>query len=551
MGVYCRQVGTHGNNDWAYSGYYFVEYNTDLNVYEGWGFWDPTGSLYTNYKSRFENIEDYYTNAIMSAISQGATDVGPLKQECIRKYRNLCQQMASERLHYEGYKMEFCDVGSLGAKDIQIIYENPVGSYRFMDSCFTIVLFELSTLLDAVPTVAINRNNDIYISSDYTILLSSDPVNNLTTAENLLLNTTPTEAYDPYQDPDVPDDYPNSFIETSNTIDDVIGSYLSAFTTIAEMDQTNLNTLGQALNNRIDLSEDLVTNINRIVRALVQKNIADGIISLKIVPIPKGESLPYVSGNMDQLFKPMGLNWVSGKKLNNTIKKFKIGEVTVQKIYSDYRDYLCEYSIYLPFSGIHRLDADLIVGCRLFIYVDIDFLTGSCMYHIVIDDTVTNRDVYQFTGDCGIELPITGTDYSAKYQSIMNGIFSGVGMVAGAVAGGPAGAMVGGAIGGVAGAGLKTVGNALSTKGNYIESGKLIPNASMKSVLYPYLIISKPQDVSPDYASVKGRPCHKMKTLSNCTGFTIVSNVCLDSIAYATDEDKDEIRSLLANGVYF
>ena len=133
----------------------------------------------------------------------------------------------------------------------------------------------------------------------------------------------------------------------------------------------------------------------------------------------------------------------------------------------------------------------------------------------------------------------------------MNGIFSGVGMIAGAAAGGPVGAMAG--AGGVSAltTGLKTIGNAATVKGNYMQTGKLVPNSCALSVLYPYLIVSTPQDVSPDYTSLKGRPTHKMLKLSLLSGFAIVSNINLDSIAYATDEDKEALRSLLANGVYF
>ena len=352
----------------------------------------------------------------------------------------------------------------------------------------------------------------------------------------------------PPGDPSMYDDDP---ITASETYNNIIASFLTNFTVLAEIDATNLNLIAQALNNNITLEDSIPEMLAKIARSLVQKNIADGVLSIKIIPIPQGGSLPYRTGIAEQLFDPIGLDPVQGKKLNNTLKKYHIGSMGVHKVYNDYRDFLCEYSIYLPFSGIHRLDADVIVGNTLNIYADIDFLTGSMLYHLIVDNGIYSRDIYTFTGDCAIELPITGNDYSAKYESVMNGIFSGVGMVAGAAAGGPVGAMAG--AGGVSAltTGLKTIGNAATVKGNYMQTGKLVPNSCALSVLYPYLIVSTPQDVSPDYTSLKGRPTHKMLKLNLLNGFAIVSNINLDSIPYATDEDKEALRSLLANGVYF
>lgn len=352
-------------------------------------------------------------------------------------------------------------------------------------------------------------------------------------------------------DPSIPEQYEDTPITASTEYNNLISNFLTNFTVLAEIDGTNLNLIAQALNTNITLDDSIPEMLAKIARSLVQKNISEGILSIKIIPIPTGGALPYKTGILETLFKPIGVGNVQGKKLNNTLKKYQIGSMTVHKIYDDYRDFLCEYSIYLPFSGIHQLDADVIVGNILNIYCDIDFLTGSILYHLIVNNGSTSRDIYTFTGDCAIELPITGNDYSAKYEAIVNGIFSGVGMIAGATVGGPVGAMAGAGGASALTTGLKTLGNAASVKGNYMQSGKLVPNSCALSVLYPYLIVSTPQDVSPDYRSIKGKPTHKMLKLNTLRGFTIISNINLDGVAYATDEDKEALRSLLANGVFF
>ncbi len=560
MAINCTKVGTHGSTGWEYSGSWWGRRSPSgpLEIYNFCYVWDPDSTIYNALIENFNSLYEQGTDALASYVNPDRTNLGITFAQ---KYSSLAGRMSAMKGHYSGYKIELVryrsqSIGSV-ENDIQMIYEYPEGIVaNYANDCFTVLMWEKGS--PSWSNIAsLTRTNDAYFDSEIDTTVQFWP-NTLQDATHLLIDVTP-EGYDPDEDPEnsdsdtpgLPPGYKSNPIITNHNYDDVIGSFLSSFTCLAEIDQNNLNLLAQALNNRISTSDTVQENINKVVRALVQKNIVDGIMSLKVVPIPVGEALPYKSGETEVLFQPMGLSPIVGRKLSNTIKTYSLGTMNIQPIFEDYRDYMCDYSVYLPFSGIHKLDADIVGNTSIKIYVDIDFLTGSLLYHIEVFDGVTYREIYQFTGQCGVELPITGTDYSQKYASVMNGIFSGVGMIAGGVAGGPAGMMAGAMVAGAVGSGLKTMGNAVTTKGDYIETGKLVPNACVNAVQTAYIIISMPQDVSPDYASVKGLPCHKMKSLNDCSGFTIITNICLDNIAYATDEDKEEIRSLLANGVYF
>ena len=540
--------GTHGLNDWKYFG------NTMMDAF---------------YEYASDSNHDYFKNVAFVFFDVGDVIYQPLFEESGVMYEYaIYHEGWSYRDMYDyiyGYFRNLHDTGIYkdytcykfgfytgNSQDGDLYWEQPAQTMRNTppsgeEYWSNYVTIKMSYDGSRPPQLLVQRGRpaawswDIIERNDY---FRFDELEDLT--EYVEGDQDPQ--IDP---PDQPEDYPDSPLPTSDEYDRIIDSFLSNFTVLAEIDKSNLNIMAQALNNNLELDDSIPEMLGKIVRSLCQKNIADGIMSLKIIPIPQGGSLPYRSGIPEVLFKPFGLSNVVGKRLNNTLKKYLIGNMRVHSIFGDYRDFMCEYSIYLPFSGIHPLDADIIVGNNISIYVDIDFLTGSMLYHIVVNDGNTTRDIYTFTGQCAIELPITGADYSAKYQTIMNGVFSGIGMMAGGAMGGPVGAGAGMMIAGAAGTGLKTLGNAAVTKGSFIQSGKLIPNSSALSVLYPYLIISKPQDVSPNYSSVKGKPTHKMMTLSSLHGFSIVSNINLNQIPIATDEDKEALRSLLANGVYF
>lgn len=550
--------GTHGAADWKYYGDTLVGYTVEKNqnnimVNVQAFFVDPDGETAELLDEESGNIEYY-------ALHHEGWNADDIWQYEYNWLMNKIDTGIYKEV--EAYKYAFME--NTSDKNIAIYIENPQGTVTqgaIIDEPFYVTQVWLKRNgVGGYPSIEVTQEEMAFAPSP-----TAWP--HTTYYNGIRVYSGDTETYNdvfnnelvPYllgdQDPEIPDpsepeDYEDTPITASDTYNSIIGDYLTNFTVLAEIDKSNLNIIAQALNSDIS-GDDVVTAIIRIVRSIVQKNIAEGILSIKIVPIPAGAALPYKNGISEKLFKPLGLPNVMGKLLNNTIKKYQIGSMSVHPIYRDYRDFMCEYSIYLPFSGIHRLDADIIVGNILQIYCDIDFLTGSIMYHLIVNDGNTSRDIYTFTGECAIELPITGTDYSQKYQTIMQGVFSGIGMIAGGAMGGPLGAGAGAALTGAAMSGLKTLGNAATVNGHYMQSGKLIPNSSVLSVLYPYLIISKPQDVSPDYKSVKGKPAHYMATLSSLRGFSIVSNINLSNISYATDEDKEALRSLLASGVYF
>ena len=209
------------------------------------------------------------------------------------------------------------------------------------------------------------------------------------------------------------------------------------------------------------------------------------------------------------------------------------GTVNVSELYGNATDYepYTKVACYLPFVGIVPLKTDDVMGKKVNIKYGVDVLTGTCLATI----TVTNLKgvtiaMYTFTGNCAVQLPLSGGNYSGVIRGL-------VGMV-GSVA-------VGGAIGAIG-----AVGSALNSKLDVAHSGSIGSNAGAMGVRKPYLIITRtePNDAL-NYNRYYGFPSNKAVSLKSCLGYTKVKEVHAESIDNATITEKNEIENLLKSGV--
>ena len=209
------------------------------------------------------------------------------------------------------------------------------------------------------------------------------------------------------------------------------------------------------------------------------------------------------------------------------------GTVNVSELYGNATDYepYTKVACYLPFVGIVPLKTDDVMGKKVNIKYGVDVLTGTCLATI----TVTNLKgvtiaMYTFTGNCAVQLPLSGGNYSGVIRGL-------VGMV-GSVA-------VGGAIGAIG-----AVGSALNSKLDVAHSGSIGSNAGAMGVRKPYLIITRAEpNEALNYNKYYGFPSNTAVSLKSCLGYTKVKEVHVENINNATITEKNEIESLLKSGV--
>ena len=225
---------------------------------------------------------------------------------------------------------------------------------------------------------------------------------------------------------------------------------------------------------------------------------------------------------------------VSSKLVGNRYTTINCGSVVVEEYYQNYLDYspYTQVYIYLPFIGIVSVSADDIIGNAVNITYHIDSYTGCCIAVISVARQGYSSTVYQFEGNCAVEIPIT----SGYQSSLMAGL---IGVAGTAISGSPSVGLTATHIG-RAGLGKNTVSHSGSFGSSYGAMGCKIP----------YIIVRRPiQKKISDYSKSYGYPAHKMVYVGNCNGYLRAKEVIVTSTT-ATNLEKEMIVSALKSGVY-
>lgn len=271
-------------------------------------------------------------------------------------------------------------------------------------------------------------------------------------------------------------------------------------------------------------SDNIITVITKMFQ-----NPLDAIISLHIVYCTpsRGSRKNIKLGYLDT-----GVSAVTVPEQFNTID---CGSLRVNEFYNDARDYSAAYTsvqIYLPFIGIKTLSTADVVGSVINVVYTIDVFTGAVLCKIFISKNGSKKMLYCFSGNCSVQVPLTGADRTR----LLSGAISGAG--AGFAVGGPIGAAVGAVAGGFTG-------------GVSLErSGQFSANSGAMGIKIPYLIITRKNNYDAgNYNKYYGFPSNVSVNLSRCSGYTRVKDVHVDNINNATENEKREIESILKSGI--
>ena len=299
----------------------------------------------------------------------------------------------------------------------------------------------------------------------------------------------------------------------------------------------------------------------------IWNNPFDGIISLhELYATPNKGARKYIKSGF--LVSP-----VDSITIPNRYTEIDCGTAIFPEFYGNYLDY-SPYSkalCYLPFIGIVELNVDDIVGHTVNITYHVDSYSGACIALINCVNDRSSGVLYQFSGNCSVQLPIAGGSQAAiKAAQISAGAYqnayhiAGLAGLAGGVASGIGSLLslnLGGALSGaVNGIGsymsnqaqgqAAAVSQTVSAKSSVQHSGQFGESFGAMGNKKPYMILKRPVQVQvPNYQSEYGYPAHKYVNISECTGYIRCRGVHVLS-ARATDTEKHMIEQALTEGVY-
>jgi len=315
-------------------------------------------------------------------------------------------------------------------------------------------------------------------------------------------------------------------------------------------------------------SKDFFNWVNNMV-----SNIDDLFIFLGIVPfnVTKGNTVNVTYFGFVDPSSTISLTLCSQQYYEidmGTIDLANDGRVHRSDSVFDYSPF-SKLGIYLPFIGFEELDIDEFRDKAVNLTYRIDILTGSCLALL----TVNGKTLYQFSGNCMTQLPLTSLDASQIVSNSVNIATALVGVgSASAIAGAGAAAIesamnrennpmnaeqgslqnarfeaqVSFAGGNLASA---TANGMMGMKPNFKHSGALGASTSLFAVKQPYLFLTTPNEAVPDgYEKYCGLPSNITSRLGDLSGYTVVEDIRLNGLV-ATSPEVDEIYKLLKTGV--
>lgn len=236
---------------------------------------------------------------------------------------------------------------------------------------------------------------------------------------------------------------------------------------------------------------------------------------------------------------------VYGNKLDSIFQDYDMGSVRIKEFFNNFLDYspYTKISLYLPYIGIVNLNAEDVMNATISVKYRFELITGCCLATVRVSRGVLNCEMYQFSGIAGMQLPLTGANYSGIYKGIAGAVTSIAAGVATYASGGAAAPALATATGGA-------VGSLANSKMHYQRTGSMNGNAGMLGNVTPYIIIERPiTDIPNNFSRLMGTVSNQYSIIGNLSGFNIFDNFDVSTVD-CTDDEKAEITSLLSAGIF-
>lgn len=198
--------------------------------------------------------------------------------------------------------------------------------------------------------------------------------------------------------------------------------------------------------------------------------------------------------------------------------------------------------IYLPYIGYTPLDLSDLRGHVLRVWYTVDIATGNTTATLDSDDVT----IMVINGTLGEDHFYANTNAAQLFkQNLATGASLVAGAAVTAASGGSlvgvGGALIGGAIGIAANTTSRVSRGQIGGSG-LGRSGPQIPFIMVR-------VWEENQTRLQQFAALHGRPLEQVRRLDRLTGYTEFNEVHLDTLSDALEAEKDEIRSLLQEGV--
>lgn len=302
---------------------------------------------------------------------------------------------------------------------------------------------------------------------------------------------------------------------------------------------TNINT-ASLLTRTYQLSREQLQSLGNFLWGdsfldnikLINNSPIENVVSVKAIPCDflTEASTNIVLGNVQTT--------VQGNPVTNNYIKKTIGTIKVSNQENNFIDYEnCDILLYLPLIGtITDLNPREVMGYTITLKYCYDAITGDVIAEIFNNRAGKENIIGIYRGNCGVDIPLTSSNRAQVEAGYISDTISGVASV---VSKNPLG---------VVNAGMSALTRMHTSHSTGSVSGATAQGLPNKA--YLTIITSLPQKVTKVFRHTYGRVCCNNHKLGDLNGYTMCDDkIDLSSIA-CTETEKEELRSLLATGVY-
>lgn len=299
-----------------------------------------------------------------------------------------------------------------------------------------------------------------------------------------------------------------------------------------------------------DFTNYLFSGITDSIANVIKKMIVnpiDGVISAHMI---------HTKPSIDALQTIKFCGWDTGCNAYVVSSQYTqiLYHIEVGDFYNSYLDNKAytKIKIFLPYSGIHDIDIDEFIGGDLYVRYKIDLLSGMCVIQIEtektqngVGNTRLNSIVYQFTGNCIMQIPLSAIDY----RNIINSLIS---LGTNAVSGNATGA-------------VQSLGGAVTSGISIPKSGQPSTNYGYLGKQQPFIIVEHPEiSIPSEFDLFEGYPSNITYKIGEIYRIYIENSskykngIFLSSdpktvwgnYFHCTDKEADMIKQLFEEGVY-
>lgn len=271
--------------------------------------------------------------------------------------------------------------------------------------------------------------------------------------------------------------------------------------------------------------------------AMANRCLTDYIVGCKLLPFfPTGDG----GGNMIKVgYKTLHVELPgSVRYVSSDYVEIDLGEKGLAEYWANFLDYSgTRAKLFLPFYGFVDLEPEFWNGGgKVHIVYRFNVIDGSFIAMIRSKSGMSELDdslIAQYSGSCGIDIPITGVQYGNMLTRMNTGIAQ---LGLSAISGNMNGA-------------VSSLGNLASLKPDVPKSNGYNGNSGFMGHRRPFFLIERQvSQFSEKYPSEVGLPYYAMETIGNCQGLVVASKAHLDTIPCSI-KGKETIARMLADGI--